>query len=621
MEDRCWDRLGIDPTADTAAIKKAYARQLKFNKPDKNPEGFRDLRAAYEQALDESYWYEEDGEDSLEGDFVEQDSTEEALSDTTNIISVERAAEDYSSIDWYNNTPIDDTYYDNEDDAANADAENEQSAESEVDLDEAEVVHFFFESSPWTEEWEQAVENTDADPNSGDERLQALLQTQLDIPRSLDEQKDFEEALLVWFTEQPSIFAASYDLAKTHFRWDKRLEHWSRNDYPWYRLESLDERYQHVSYFQSPTAFRRFLTQHFPTVASYFPLENLNETKDNEKTQELVRVKRSSIFRQLFFPFRVIELAQELKTLDTELNYHIYEHPAASELEMTNMNSDGEAFSARYWQQESPLKTLNDWILKRFIEFEDFGLIAIIIAVVLIFFSILSEKPWLSFYYDGIGVFAAVSLYYVFWQLQLRLFATPDKFVSYEPWATGWRNASILLFILGYISWLDISKLDSIGMPTSPVYFLTHLAGASLFAANSIRQSNFVVKAVSWHASVLLLIVAVFIPLFVLTKRQSLQNIPDIFHISPLFWLLLAAPAFLINLGDTYVRLEWLAKASYKLIKVWNILTLMGSLLLFIYCADILPKIDFGFTAIAIASIIIIMALSKSMILNSYDDI
>ncbi|MEN6670323.1 J domain-containing protein [Psychrobacter sp. B38] len=611
MEDRCWDRLGIDPTADIAAIKKAYAKQLKFNKPDKNPEGFRDLRAAYEQALDESYWYEDD--DFVEGDLVEDASS--ATMDDNNLIFVEGDIEGNSPVDWYDDTPIDDIYYDNEDNAA-----NEESAESEVDLDEAEVVPFFFEYSPWTEEWERAVEDTDATSDNSDEHLQVLLQSQLDTPRSLDEQKDFEEALLVWFSEKPSIFVLSYQLVRSHFRWDKRLEHWSRNDYPWYILESLDERYQHVSYFQSPTAFRGFLTQHFSTVASYFPLENSDETKDNEEIQKLVRVKRSAIFRQLFFPFRVIELAQELKTLDAELDYHIHEHPAASEADGTNTENNN-AFTARYWQQESPLKTLNDWVLNRFIEFEDFGLIAIIVAVVLTMFSLLFDKSWLSFYYDGIGVFVVVSLYYLFWQLQLRLFSTPDKFVSYEPWATGWRNASILLFILGYISWLDISKLDSISMPTSPVYFLTHLAGASLFTANSIRQSNFVVKAVSWHASVLLLLVAVFIPLFVLTKGQSLQNTPNIFHISPLFWLLLAAPAFLINLGDTYVRLEWLANASYKLIKVWNILTLMGSLLLFTYCADILPKMDFGFTAITIASIIIIMALSKSMILNSYDDI
>ena len=42
----------------------------------KDQKGFRDLRAAYQQALDESYWYEEEEDieekDSLEDDFVDR---------------------------------------------------------------------------------------------------------------------------------------------------------------------------------------------------------------------------------------------------------------------------------------------------------------------------------------------------------------------------------------------------------------------------------------------------------------------------------------------------------------------------------------------------------------------
>lgn len=615
MEDCCWERLGIDPTADTAVIKKAYAKQLKFNKPDKNPEGFRDLRAAYEQALNESYWYEDD-------DFVEDDFVEEvplATTDATNVISVENAVVSDSPVDWHDHTPIDDTYDDNGENAANE--ESQQSAESEVDLDEAEVVHFFFEPSPWVQTWEQAIEETDATSDDGDEHLQALLQSQFNTPRSLDEQKDFEEALLVWFAEKPPVLTLSYQLAKSYFRWGERLEHWSRNDYPWYMLDSLDKRYQHLSYFQSTDAFRGFLSHRFPTVASYFPLENRHDIENNaEETREPLKIKFSYIFRRLFFPFRVIELAQELKTLDAELDYYIHDHPAASELGGTNTDNNKGAFNARYWQQESPLKILNDWILKRFIEFEDFGLIALIVAAVLGLFSLFSQKPWLSFYYDGIGVFVVISLYYLFWQLLLRLFATPNTFVSDEPWVTGWRNASALLFILGYISWLDISKLDSIGTPTSPVYFLTHLAGASLFAANSIRQSNFVVTAISWHAGVLILVLAVFIPLFVMTIEQPLHNIFVVLPISPLFWLLLAVPAFLISLSENYPRLEWLDNLGRNLLTIWHWLMLVGGFILLIYCTDILPKIDFGFTSITIMFIAIIMALNISVILDAFKE-
>lgn len=612
MEDRCWDRLGIDPTADTAAIKKAYARQLKFNKPDKNPEGFRDLRAAYEQALDESYWYVDD-------DFVEDDFVEEAhlvTTDATNVISVEDDVEDDSPIDWYNNTPIDDTYDDNGDNATNA--ENEQSAESEVDLEEAEVVHFFFESSPWTEEWERAVEDTDTAPNSDDERLQALLQTQLNTARSLDEQKDFEEALLIWFTEKPPTLALSYHLVKTHFRWDKRLEHWSHNHYPWYRLESLNHDYQYVTYFRSLYAFSGYLTQNFPIVASYLTLDILHELI--YEYAKPTNLKRIDVFKRLFFPFKVIDLAKELRVLGAELDYHIYEHPAASQLALTDTDVNSDTLSARYWRQDSAFNLLYDWILNRFIKFEDFGLIALTIAAALTFFSLLSEKPWLSFYHDGIGVFVVISLYYLFWQLQLRLFATPEKFVSYEPWANGWRNASILLFILGYISWLDISKLDSIGIPTSPVYFLTHLAGASLFAANSIRQSNFVIKAVSWHAGVLILVLAVFIPLFVMTLEQPPYNILIVLPISPLFWLLLAAPAFLIRLSETYPRLGWIDDVGYTLLTIWHWLMLVGGAILLIYCANTLPKMEFGFTAITIFLIAIIMTLNIAVILDAFKE-
>lgn len=48
----CWDVLGIEPTDDKKAIKKAYAVLLKQNKPDENPSGFAQLHEAYKQALD-----------------------------------------------------------------------------------------------------------------------------------------------------------------------------------------------------------------------------------------------------------------------------------------------------------------------------------------------------------------------------------------------------------------------------------------------------------------------------------------------------------------------------------------------------------------------------------------
>ena len=46
-----WEVLGIAPTAEASAIRKAYAARLKQTRPEDDPAGFARLRAAYEAAL------------------------------------------------------------------------------------------------------------------------------------------------------------------------------------------------------------------------------------------------------------------------------------------------------------------------------------------------------------------------------------------------------------------------------------------------------------------------------------------------------------------------------------------------------------------------------------------
>ena len=44
--------LGLDETADDEAVRGAYVRALRVSPPDRDPEGFRRIRAAYEALRD-----------------------------------------------------------------------------------------------------------------------------------------------------------------------------------------------------------------------------------------------------------------------------------------------------------------------------------------------------------------------------------------------------------------------------------------------------------------------------------------------------------------------------------------------------------------------------------------
>lgn len=71
----CWDILGTPPLSDQRALKRAYAKELKKHRPDKDPEGFQRLREALYEAKERiahPEWFEDHEEEIIEGAELEE---------------------------------------------------------------------------------------------------------------------------------------------------------------------------------------------------------------------------------------------------------------------------------------------------------------------------------------------------------------------------------------------------------------------------------------------------------------------------------------------------------------------------------------------------------------------
>ena len=51
-----WALLGIEPTCDVKAIKKAYAKKSKEFHPAEHPEEYERIKSAYQMVLPEAAW-------------------------------------------------------------------------------------------------------------------------------------------------------------------------------------------------------------------------------------------------------------------------------------------------------------------------------------------------------------------------------------------------------------------------------------------------------------------------------------------------------------------------------------------------------------------------------------
>lgn len=86
-----WQTLGLEPTYDKKIIKRAYAALLKVTRPDETPEAFKQLYAAYQQALHFAQTEINAIQSEATGAVAEQQALDEAGNNTSHADELSRA--------------------------------------------------------------------------------------------------------------------------------------------------------------------------------------------------------------------------------------------------------------------------------------------------------------------------------------------------------------------------------------------------------------------------------------------------------------------------------------------------------------------------------------------------
>lgn len=226
----CWQILGIEPTADEGTIKKAYAKALRQNKPDVNPEGFKRLRLAYEQALESRYFYDDDDDEiDIENSVVDKDDIDDKVNGDDNVVPL-------IVIDKPNHQTIhhsfDETALDSIDDKDKAEIPiNKTPIGSPVFLEKVSIEPYHIETPPplpslptvehLCDAWYQIINDDTLTLADKDEQLYQLLQQQKQdvfyLP--LDEKSDYETSLLLLFAHQEVCYVSSFYFAFSSFDW------------------------------------------------------------------------------------------------------------------------------------------------------------------------------------------------------------------------------------------------------------------------------------------------------------------------------------------------------------------------------------------------------------------
>lgn len=585
-----WQILGIEPTSDESAIKKAYAKQLKHNKPDKNPEGFKQLREAYEHALATRYYYADDDENEDADEFGESDNDthgdEGAFDNSTgdesddkndelydeqgdengNISLIKPYEPNYATPNFGVNTdnaetPIAITFSDHAYTPAHA---NEYDDDSDDDDENDEHNDLERLSDAWYK-----IDNSEQTDTNKDEALIALLNAQVEhlVELSLDDRMEYEVLLLEFFAWREDIYHRSYRWVFDNFAWQSIVDSWQIERYPWHRLSELQERYRksaltlkytHGSNNSSDSAseFETFLQDEYPTFFEYY-----KNSHPNKLVHALRFAKRS------FYPEKVGVLSydlhrirsalNELSTLDNKNDFVFYAtlHPSKAHHELYRWT-----FHGLFRTRVVVMMSVGIWYLA-------WGTSMALDNMNLVNHHVLP-------------VLMTVGAMMIFWRWRWRLFVYPHQFsyqeYAYQPNAHLLRSLYLSLPIVfasafygAYLRFHEgLLTLGDSKMYELPSYFILHAVGFglwySLMRANRY-PSPFAVQGY-WFVVFAFLVMSMLYPAVAQLNGELLKASISGFH--PLLWLIIYLPicVHLLAVSTQWSWLHTLSEHTYKLL-------------------------------------------------------
>lgn len=583
-----WQILGIEPTADESAIKKAYAKQLKHNKPDKNPEGFKALRQAYEHALATRYYYADDENDD---DYDENDENDDVLdkqtdhdnSDETDVIGQPDDANDVNHAndnlakfikDVENIPPAqgmtihyqigDDTKLtpnESDDGHVGVDKDDFQPTNDPNNHTDHHADNQDDQTSDWTDDdasdesddndyesltnaWYD-IDNAETSHQHKDNALLALLGEQAQqLPNlSLDDRMEYEQDLLHFFMWRESIYHQSYHWVFDNFGWQDIMNTWQIERYPWHYLTDLQERYKRtvvkfISYGNDVAdelqAFEKLLQNEYPTFYEYY-----QNSHPNTYVHAYRFIKRS------FYPEKVGALSYDLHRITHALN------------ELSTLDQKGDYLFYTTLHGSKTLKELKEWTFDGVFSTKDVLMTGAIIWYLVWGTSLALDKMTIVNHHV-LPVLIFVGMMMIFWRWRWQLFVTPNKF-NYQRYLHRvneryFKNLHIsipLIFASGFygayhrLQKSPVMTDETAKLYDDPSYFVVHgLAFGlwwSLMRVNRY-ENPFAVQA-HWYVGFIFTLVSVVYPLIALLVGESIRG--NILGYHPLLWLIIYTPIVL----------------------------------------------------------------------------